>query len=417
MVTRMSIKKVKNAKGEESWSYDIRVLDSDGRIVRRRDSGFATRAECERAAALRKHTSREIKYGVLKVETNHTLLGDAVERYLSTLTARWEMEHGNHYVKRHVGQLNALRRWVVFVGADRRVASISNDDLVLWAQHEAARTLDDSGRTMTAVSIRRRLNDIRAALWHAQENNDDLANYRIPRTPRGVKADVERARILEDAEIAALAAVLSAPPAKWRTRREPAWRDAYDFLRVALATAGRCSEVLSIKWTDVNFRFGSIRLVSTKSGGRERTLHAPAAVEVIRQRQVDGLGTETHVFDCNDHSIRDAFRAASKICGIQYGQRGGWSVHDLRRTSLSNLLMDGVPLSAVRDFAGHSSIAQTSRYVHPSMAGRGRLVDATSRLVQMASTTSADCVNSVDCVKGSAKDAEPAKVKDGKKIA
>jgi hypothetical protein len=29
--------------------------------------------------------------------------------------------------------------------------------------------------------------------------------------------------------------------------------------------------------------------------------------------------------------------------------------------------MDGVPLAAVRDFDGHHSIAQMSRYVHPSV--------------------------------------------------
>jgi len=417
MVGHMSIKKVK-IKGVESWGYDIRVLDSDGRIVRRRDAGFGTRAECERAAALRKLNSRDIKYGVLKLEINHTLLTNAVERYISILTARWTMEHNDHYVKRHIGQLNALRRWVAFAGADRRVSSISNDDLVLWAQHEAARKPNDAGRTMSPISIRRRINDIRAALRHAQENNDDLVNYRIPRTPRGVKVDIERSRILEDEEIAAIANVLATTPPTWRGRRELPWRDAYDFFRLALATAGRCSEILAIQWNDVNFRFGTIRLISTKGRAKkERVLHAPAAVEVLRQRQADGLGSETHIFTLNDHSIRDAFRAASQLCGIEYGQRTGWSVHDLRRTSLSNLLMDNVPLAAVRDFAGHSSVAQTSRYVHPSMAGRGRLADATSRLVQKASSTGADCVNSVDCVKDGGQSNVSTKAKNRKKIA
>ena len=386
----MSIKKVKN-KTSESWGYDIRVADPDGNIVRRRDSGFATRAECERATAMRKLNLREIKYGVHQAEVTHTLLSEAAERYLTVLAARWETEHGSRYVKRHVGQFNALRRWVEFAGPDRRVASIGNDDMVLWAQHEAARALDDAGRRMSPVSIRRGLNTVRAALRHAQENNDDLIAYRVPKTPRSIKVDIERSRILDDGEIAALAAVLSAPPEKWQTRREPAWRDAYDFFRIALATAGRCGEILAIKWEDVNFRFGSVLLVSTKSRSKGRTLQVPAAVEIIRRRQAEGLGTETHVFALNDLSIRDAFRAASKICKIKYGQREGWSVHDLRRTSLSNLLMDGVPLAAVRDFAGHHSISQTSRYVHPSMQGRGRVAEATSRLVQMASNVSVGC--------------------------
>ena len=92
-------------------------------------------------------------------------------------------------------------------------------------------------------------------------------------------------------------------------------------------------------------------------------------------------------------------------------------MHDLRRTSLTSLLQQGVDLAAVRDFAGHYSVAQTSRYVHPTMKSHARVAEASSRLVQMASNVGVDCVNSVDCVEGADIDSEHANYKKSKKIA
>ncbi|MEN6560258.1 MAG: tyrosine-type recombinase/integrase, partial [Acidobacteriota bacterium] len=52
--------------------------------------------------------------------------------------------------------------------------------------------------------------------------------------------------------------------------------------------------------------------------------------------------------------------------------------HDLRHTFATNLVMNGVDLVTVKEILGHSEIAMTVRYSHPSDL---RKMDAVERLV------------------------------------
>src|SRR5258708_39882779 len=42
---------------------------------------------------------------------------------------------------------------------------------------------------------------------------------------------------------------------------------------------------------------------------------------------------------------------------------GGWCPHDLRHTCLTNLALAGVPINAIKEYAGHASIIETQRYL------------------------------------------------------
>lgn len=194
-------------------------------------------------------------------------------------------------------------------------------------------------------------------------------------------------RILDENEIKSLSEVLSS---------NPEWRDAFDFFRVVLGCGGRFDEIVpvvirkdkassGIKWTDANKHFQTLRLFAHKTG-RERILHVPAVVEVLLQRKAAKLGSETHAFTCRDHWIRSVFKKASESVSIPYGWRseGGWTVHDLRHTCLTNLLQSGVDLATVRDFAGHHSISETTKYVHPTNRSRALAARASSTLVESA---------------------------------
>jgi integrase len=58
--------------------------------------------------------------------------------------------------------------------------------------------------------------------------------------------------------------------------------------------------------------------------------------------------------------FRNIWRQAQREAGIAPPCR----VHDLRHTAISWWLADGMPLSTVRDRAGHWNISVTSRYIH-----------------------------------------------------
>lgn len=364
------------------WCFEVRILDADGKLRRRAGSGFKTKSECEDAVAALRLAARERKFGLTRPEpVKHTTISEAVQAYIKILKAKWESKHGAQYAKRNTGQINALQNWTEFAGPKRRVDSLTKDDFVFWMQHEAKRGLQPS-------SIARRINSIRAALNHARETKPDLINFRIPKMPVGKEGDIQRMRILDENEVQKLSKVLAS---------KPDWRDAYDFFRIALGCGGRFDEMISvveredrtaagIKWTDINRHFKTLRLFSHKTG-KERTLYVPAVVEILLQRKADGLGDDIHAFTCRDHWIRAVFKKASKMCGLTYGQRikGAWTVHDLRHTCLTNLLHSGVDLATVRDFAGHHSIVETSKYVHPTAKSKQLAASASSILVDLAS--------------------------------
>lgn len=200
--------------------------------------------------------------------------------------------------------------------------------------------------------------------------------------------DDERERVLEPEEIAAISEQLAGPPPRTWPHPE-SWRDAGDFFLIALASGIRIGDILNLKWGDLNRRFETLKVKMQKAGDKELLLPLTETVEsVIARRKAEGLGSSTHVFTIRDHSIRDAFRDASKAAGIHYGQQveGGWTVHDIRRTFLTGLLQAGVDLATVRDLAGHHNITITSRYVRSTPSSRRNAVAAAENLVRLAST-------------------------------
>lgn len=214
----------------------------------------------------------------------------------------------------------------------------------------------------------------------------DLAGFNLPRRPQLKDAGKGRLRILSTDEIKALSAVLAA--------RED-WRDAFDFFKVGLGSAARFDEMVpvvergdrnaaGIHWVDVDAEHGTVLLRAGKTG-KDRVIIALEVVAVVLQRQRNSLGDETHAFACRDHWIRSVFKEASELCEIVYGQQvaGGWTVHDLRHTALTNLLAEGADIATVRDWAGHASLAETTKYVHSTAKSRQLAAQASTALVRL----------------------------------
>ncbi|MBA3322499.1 MAG: site-specific integrase [Pyrinomonadaceae bacterium] len=175
-------------------------------------------------------------------------------------------------------------------------------------------------------------------------------------------------------------------------------RDVHDFFLVALGAGGRFDEIAptvvrkqktsGIMWERIDPEKGTLQLYFYKTK-KWRVILVPAVVELLMRRKAEGRGTDSHAFDMRDHNIRKAFRTVSRACEIPYGRKttGGWSPHDLRHTCLSYLLHSGVDIATVRDFAGHASIVETSRYVHSTDASRLLAAQASATLIAPDAST------------------------------
>jgi len=132
---------------------------------------------------------------------------------------------------------------------------------------------------------------------------------------------------------------------------------------LAVFTGMRKSEVLNLKWADVDLERGLIHLHDTKNGESRKVFLNNRVTSVLRdlKRRPDS----PYVF-CNEegkpyNNIKKSFVAALKKIGII-----NFRFHDLRHTFASQLVMSGIDLNTVRELMGHKSLEMTLRYAHLS---------------------------------------------------
>ena len=141
---------------------------------------------------------------------------------------------------------------------------------------------------------------------------------------------------------------------------------------IALNTGMRLSEILHLKWQDVDFKRGIIYLLKTKNGDkREIPMNelAEVALKGIRKHPAS-----EYIFYHKDGSprktVRKAFTTALKKADII-----NFRFHDLRHTFASHLVMAGVDLNTVRELLGHADLTMTLRYAHLSPDHKKKAVD------------------------------------------
>lgn len=344
--------------GAERWGYDVWIRQPDATRKRYRDFTFATKAEATQALAILRTTGWKARYGLKEpAKARHTTIREAIESYLKLAKANLLANRNDDnitYWRETPSPLRTLERWGEFIGPDRHVSSVTKDDFVFWVAAETERG-KANGRPLKKSSIRRGLNTIKAALNHAVGMFPDLKSFQVPRSPLTKKVEEERDRVLSDEEIAQVSEALF-------TNAE--WAEALFFFQLALITAGRLPELKRMRWEECDVRFGTVKLYSSKTK-KWRTIKAPSAATLITSQKLAGAGGGTRVLTRPDHWYRDVLGQASESVGIRYGQKvpGGWTIHDLRHTCLTNLAMAGVPINGIKEYAGHASIVETQKYL------------------------------------------------------
>jgi len=134
----------------------------------------------------------------------------------------------------------------------------------------------------------------------------------------------------------------------------------------ALNTGMRKSEILNLKWKDVDLQQSLITVVETKSGDFRKIPINTQLKEVLDNTQKhDGC---LYVFNRDGQkigNIRASFDRAVRKAGIE-----DFHFHDLRHTFASQLVMGGVNLVAVKELLGHKSLEMTLRYAHLSVENK-----------------------------------------------
>lgn len=130
-------------------------------------------------------------------------------------------------------------------------------------------------------------------------------------------------------------------------------------------TAIRCSELVSIKWKDLQPRTEGGQLNVLCKGGKTNTLLVPQHLwdELMMLR--DTINEDAPVFRSRKggHLCTGHVRRLIKKYALKSINKGATS-HYYRHSSASHAISNGAPIDLIQRQLNHSSLAVTSRYLH-----------------------------------------------------
>jgi len=134
-------------------------------------------------------------------------------------------------------------------------------------------------------------------------------------------------------------------------------------------TGMRRSEVLGLRWLDVDTQNGVIRLPQTKNGDGRTVWLNKLASDVLGTLKAGKPTERVFSADITPENVSLAFLRACRKVGI-----ADFKLHDLRHTAASWLRMKGADLQDVAEVLGHKDLRMTKRYAHLSPAHMGTTV-------------------------------------------
>lgn len=167
--------------------------------------------------------------------------------------------------------------------------------------------------------------------------------------------EAKRERFLTPDELGRLGAALSQAEASGESPYAVA------AIKLLLLTGARLNEILTLKWSMMDFETACLRLEDSKTGKRTIQLNGPA---------LEVLAAIPHEYD-NPHvivgnrpgghwvNLSKPWRRISAMAGLE-----GVRIHDLRHSHASIAAAAGLGLPIIGALLGHTQPATTQRYAH-----------------------------------------------------
>jgi integrase len=164
-------------------------------------------------------------------------------------------------------------------------------------------------------------------------------------------------RFLSEVEIARLASALDAESASSGAIYPSA------AIKTLLLTGCRKSEILNLRWVDIDFEHRCLRLPDSKTGAKVVYLNAPALAILTELSRVE---RNPYVFVGTREGA--ATKAVDKVWGRVRAKAGLTNVriHDLRHSYASVGAVGGFSLPIIGALLGHKHAMTTARYAHLS---------------------------------------------------
>lgn len=134
-----------------------------------------------------------------------------------------------------------------------------------------------------------------------------------------------------------------------------------DIVTIALNTAMRKSEILNLKWFNIDFNNNIIELLETKSGKSRIIPMNKTVISLLTSLK----HVSEHVFTLNGKKIGDIKKCWASA--LKRANINNFRFHDLRHTAATRMIEKGVDIITVKEILGHADISTTMRYTHSKL--------------------------------------------------
>jgi integrase len=190
------------------------------------------------------------------------------------------------------------------------------------------------------------------------------------------KENKGRVRFLDDAEL---------PRFLTACRKHP---DLYLAVLLSLTTGGRQSEVMGLRWGQIDLKSGRATLYAgtTKNDDARVLSLVGEAFTLLQERAKVRSLTDDRIFPATHKAKKSTFIAMRTpfITALKEASITNFHWHDLRHTCASYLMMNGVSALEVSKVLGHRTMAMVSRYAHLAPARQSDIGNALAQKMGVA---------------------------------
>ncbi len=266
-------------------------------------------------------------------EAENTTLLEALKRYSKEITPKKKVPEV---------ELGRIRRWQQHHLAACSLIAIRGKDMADFRDQRLAEGVS-SNTIRLELAIISHLYTIARKEWGMENLVNPVSNIRLPRPSRA-----RDRRLINDEEKRLLTAA-----------RKSRSRVIEPVIILALETAARRAEIVSMKWKHIDRQNRTWFLPETKNGTARTVPLSSNAIAVLKTLQTEPTRIDGKVFGVKTHSITQAFSRCCKMAKIE-----GLRFHDLRHEATSRFFERGLNMMEVASITGHKDLKMLKRYTH-----------------------------------------------------
>ncbi len=289
-------------------------------------------------------------------EAKKRTLGELIDRYVEEFLP---------YKKNANNQLQQLMVWKDLLGPETLI--VLNSDTLLKARGQIAQRKVRNGNKVSTATVNR----YTTALSHVLEIGVRQYHWLDTNPMRQIEKLKEkqgRDRALSHQEIQILLT-------ECRKSQNP---NLELVTLMALTTAMRKGEIMSLTWDKVDLDTGLAIIEEPKNGQRRSATLMPDVIERLKTLKRKSTDLKGHLFPGKRPGkpvdIKKAWQKAVRESGIE-----DFRFHDLRHTAATMIAMNGGSVPQIATILGHKSHQMASRYAHLTEAHTRPLLEKTMK--------------------------------------